>query len=830
MLTKVGSMGRSGVQTIGKTLTLGGWTNILQNRTTNADTIRANTLGPFSSKNAANQVEIEQERLDINKQFIKLGITTTPDFFDLGTYAFFKENTPGQSPQFKAERMADHFNELWNGIKSSKETASDKNVVAEKEYYYNQSVAALKRMGILSGTDGNLSANPTFDIEKVSDKIKKAHDYGIKLLDKYTAAYAQSLNSYHGKDFVPIESYWPRSYEKEFTDKDPTVGGTVMPTLAGLGQFPGGVSGEVATRNKGRVAMPKAGGFYNLDGFQTLVNGLADIHSTINLSPDLAYVSALVNEGGLDAIIEKAMTRNSFKKFIISSIDGMLEESVMNAPDQNKARKLLGSIGQNVTSSILNNPTQYGKQPMSLIQAAAVNPAALGRAIALYNNPDPKVKAAVQKFLDQTTFSYTDRLAYIELENSIQTPSKASEVMDNIQGAVRKYSGGDALIQSNRMTQGVLLLSGYLNSKKGKIDIVSEAAKGFTDEDVAAGEQMAEMANAPADRHLLAQQLKDLKGAKKYLYYLQTFTFSGVSNFYNNIKIASSKGYSPAARSLALRNAVGFVGQQIAFQAMSEAIARILIAIAGPDEDEEEARRRLLLKMRAANITIDLATGLLPGFVGTVAKGLASTLFLMAEGEAEDIPETPKDEARVPVLKSFNKSDIPGAAGVMAGTVEKMYKAAEAEDKDAILIAALGAAAMVANQGTFKLLADKYVNHIIDVLNTTGSSEALKGFRHDNPDTYMAWVSDLRKQGLVSSDYSKFARKGILDNQIDYLDSKDATKFMKIYNDAYKDTYQKLAKGGLSTKDAVETSRSIALVLAQYNDNIHFKTITIKPE
>ena len=118
--------------------------------------VRSKILGPFERKITSSETKIRVEREAIEKELDKMEVNTEADFFDLGTYMFFSENTPGQPTRFKATRMAQHMNGLYKFIQGSKNEAGEADNIAQLENYYTNSVRALKDAGIVIGSDGYL--------------------------------------------------------------------------------------------------------------------------------------------------------------------------------------------------------------------------------------------------------------------------------------------------------------------------------------------------------------------------------------------------------------------------------------------------------------------------------------------------------------------------------------------------------------------------------------------------------------------------------------------------------------------------------------------------
>jgi hypothetical protein len=150
--------------------------NMLASDGSDATAIRAKTLGPFEREITKSETQIKEERNDIDKKLIELGVKDTKDFFDLGTYMFFRENTPGQSSKFKAKRMAGYMNQLHRSIQGARSTASDANRVAQLKDYYKHSIASLKKFGVITGEDGKWEASDNFTL-KPDSKILAAADF-----------------------------------------------------------------------------------------------------------------------------------------------------------------------------------------------------------------------------------------------------------------------------------------------------------------------------------------------------------------------------------------------------------------------------------------------------------------------------------------------------------------------------------------------------------------------------------------------------------------------------------------------------------------------------
>ncbi|MFN9943465.1 MAG: hypothetical protein ACK56I_28730, partial [bacterium] len=159
--------------------------------------------------------------------------------------------------------------------------------------------------------------------------------------------------------------------------------------------------------------------------------------------------------------------------------------------------------------------------------------------------------------------------AHIELETAYTAqPNKYVKQVNKALDFLRPQS----LILANRMTQRTLLLSEYLAERgyaNNPMRIIDDANTGFDATALAAAENNAEAANSTANRHFLPLELKNAGAYKKFLYFLGTYTFVAVNQFFNNINIARSPGYTDYQKRVAWTQIGGFLLQQMMFQIAS---------------------------------------------------------------------------------------------------------------------------------------------------------------------------------------------------------------------------------------------------------------------
>jgi hypothetical protein len=773
---------KSGIIANIQKLAAGGIAGRLQSIAANADEIRRMLVGGWDRNAARVTIETQELRTQIDKEFSRLGISDL-DKFTLGAFGFFKEETGGQTPEVKAKVLATQMNNLRDQIEAAKKMNSDSQEVAMLQHYYSGNTNALKELGIIKLENGQWVAADNINVDAlVPDKIQKAWDYAQKILVSKTAAYTAAMAEYHGKDFDQIFQYYPRSFYKTDVSKaDLQAAAEDLPPMGSIDPKTTKQDTDIAARNEGRTnTMPTRGGFYILDGYETLVNGVWDINATIELSKAYAYTNALINKAN---ITNNADTNSQIKKYIVSSIKGILRDPMI-FPDNRSGRDKFNSAFFNVvTTTILNNFSQLFKQTMGITAGFVTNPEASFQAMGLIMKgmTDKKTQEALDKFYKNTSEPYTLALSYIELDT---LGRNKGPVMDKVTGVFDKIKP-EYLVNANRFTQRMLLLSGYLaNTDPNKF--VENSNKGeFNDTALAAAENNAEMANSTANRHFLPLQLKDAGTMKKFLYFLGTYNFVTTSNFWSNAKILNGAGYTKTQKDIAARQMGSLAVQQIMYQIMLRAIGEGLKAIGRDldwlDEESEEQRRRRVTKYLyqvPAAVVMDLTVGPLVSILGDALKSAT-----VVASEAVYNIATDKQMGNTLDLLFKRSNDYPGVYGVVAPLVEQMYKAAKSKDEKFQIAVAAQVAAMMTGWGDAYYLSRIVASTTQSVLKVAGGDEVLKALRDSNSPEYRGWLNTIRERNIPD----KFIfRMSWQDDGIGYyVPAAQMSKFVQVYNREY---------------------------------------------
>lgn len=771
----------------------------------NADEVRRILFGGWDRNAARVTAENNKQRLDIDVKFDKLNIGLAERFL-LGAYSFFKESSGNQSSKIKASVLANQMNELKNRIFNAKNFGSNSETVDSFTHYYNGATAALSQLGILKMVNGQWVANPGFETgdfglaqieSSVPDNVKQAWGYSREILSQKHEAYLEAMQAYHGRDYDEIESYWPRTFirtaERTSGLQDTS---TQLPELGNLGEEGVRQNKEVAARNKGRSLMPNSGGFYVLDGYETLVNGLWDINATTNLSKDYAYTNALINK---TTLLENQETNTALKQYAVSSVKGILRDPLLFVDTRGNFDKAVSVAMDAATSTILNNFQQLLKQPIATLQGFRTNPKASFQAVKLLaqaiNNPE--LKEALNKFFNNTSEPYTSQLAHIELETAYRVqPNKYVKSVNN----ALEFLNPKSLIAANRFTQRVLLLSEYL-AERGYTDnpmkIMDDAVNGFDETALAAAENNAEAANSTANRHFLPMELKDAKGMKKFLYFLGTYTFVAANTFFNNVNIWRSPGYTEYQKKVALQQATGFIIQQIMFQVMLKSlseglkgIGRELDWLEEEDPEKKQERREKYWYQIPSQTFFDIATGWLPSFwSGTIQLGANAFIEMMQDGFSTE--ETVGEKVEAIYKKS---SEYPGAVGVIAPVIENIIKAYKTGDQQYIGLSLGQALAMAMKLGDAYFILKMKAQAVKSVLSAEGNEEVFKQMRIESPSQYKSYVDEVRRAGVPDAVLHYMAWKE--GDTGYYIPSSDAEEFHKEYKKYYEEEYEYLKKRG----------------------------------
>jgi len=810
-------------------LAAGGISAKLQFDKINADEVRRILFGGWDRNAAKVTADNNRQRLDIDIKFDKLNIGLNERFL-LGAYSFFKELSGNQLPKYKASVLANQMNELNDRIVNAKNFGSNSSTVESFVHYYTGATNALSQLGILKKVNGKWEPNAGFETgefgvaqieSSVPDNVLKAWEYSRQILNEKHESYLEAMQSYHGRDYDEIESYWPRTFirtkERQSELQDTSV---ALPALGNLGEEGVNQNKEIAARNKGRLNMPNSGGFYVLDGYETLVNGLWDINATTNLSKDYAYTNALINR---TTLVENEETNKAVKKYIVSSVKGILRDPLLFVDSRQNWEKI-GSILLNAaTTTVLNNFTQLFKQPMALAQGFRTNKNGSFAAakLLLQSIKNPELNEALNKFFNNTSEPYTSQLAHIELETAYRVqPNKYVKKINNVLDFLRPQS----LIAANRLTQRVLLLSEYLDErgyiKNAAEGMINDAINGFDENALAAAENNAEAANSTANRHFLPIELKEAGVYKKFLYFLGTYTFVAVNQFFNNINIVRSPGYTGYQKQVAWTQIYGFVIQQLMFQIASKAIyesvrglGREMDWLEEEDPEKKKERREKYWYQVPSQVLTDIVTGWLPSFWGDSIKLSANTIAEVLQDRFSETDEEKKDVLQILYKKS---NEFPGPLGVIAPMIAEIYKALDSNDKQYTELAMAQAASMALQIGDAYYILKLKSQAVKSVLSVEGNEDVFKAMRMNNPIQFKEYVNTARKAG-VSDDVLHYMAWREGDTGY-YIEASNAARFLKLFKENYQNEYRDLKemgeiKGELKLQQAAKNS---AAMLTQY--------------
>lgn len=804
-------------------LAAGGMSAKLQFDKLNAQDIRRILFGGWDRKAATTTAENNRERLNIDIKFDKLKISLE-DRFVLGAYAFLKELSGNQSLMTKAKVLASQMNALQNRIDNAKNYGSDSESLNTYRHYYAGATQALASLGVLSKVGNEWRANENISLEdieqNVPNNVKQAWAFSREILQNKFAGYAEAMQSYHGKSFDEIESYWPRTYIRT-TEQASSLedASTALPSLGSMGgDGEGKQDKNIAARNKGRSLMNPRDGFYVLDGYETLVNGLWDINATTSMSAEYAYSNALINK---TTLVDNTITNTAIKQYMASSIKGILKDPLLFVDTRKDIEKAFSLIMNAATTTILNNFTQIFKQPMAVVQGYIANPKASMEAVSLLakamNNPE--LNNALNKFFNNTSEPYTSQLAHIELETAYQVqPNKYVKAVNNALDFIRPQS----LIMANRFTQRVLLLSEYLAERgysNNGMKIIEDADKGFDPTALAAAENNAESANSTANRHFLPMELKEAKGFKKFAYFLGTYTFVAVNQFWNNMNILFKPGYTAYQKRVAAVQAGGFIMQQIMFQIASKAIyegvrelGRDFDWLEEEDPEKKKERREKYVMQGAAQVAMDAATGWLPSFYSDAVK-LSVNWFV--ETMQDKYSETEEDAAKKVELLFRRTDQLPGPIGVVAPMLENVWKAAETKDTEFIAYSMGMAAAMALQLGDAYYILKLKSQAVKSLLSAEGNEDVFKAIKHENPAAFKQYVDEVRRQGVSDEVLHYMAWKE--GDYGFYISSDKAKEFQKSFEENYKLEYQDLKydKPDMSETKLKQSARNAAAQATQ---------------
>ena len=810
-------------------LAAGGISAKLQSIAAGANEIRRILVGGWDRNAGRVTTETQNEREAINEKFAELKIGL-PERFLLGAYGFLKELSKNQSVSLRAEVLADQMNYLRDRIDNAKKYSSSASEMAMLTHYYKGATEALVQLGAIkddNGTwkenvtildaNGNRIDNPNFNIDaNVPANVKSAWDFTQTMLQQKTQAYSDALRSYHGRDFDLIQDYWPRSFYKvDVSSGDaPQNQSSQLPQMGNINPTINNQSTNIASRNKGRTLMPREGGFYILDGYETALNGLWDINATTNLSKEYAYTNTLVNKG---AVTLDSKTNEAVKKYLISSISGILRDPMIFPDTRSFWDRLSDTAINSITSAVLNNFTQMVKQPLAAIQGLVVNKDASLNALSMIRESmsNPQLAQALEKFFNNTSAPYAEQLAYNELEAKYFqgdiVSNKTRKFLDKI--------SPEWLVKANKFTQKQLLLAGYLAERGANTDMIQEAVNGFNETALASAENFAEAANSTANRHFLPMEIKDAKSFKKWLYFLSTYTFVATAQFWNNVGILSKPGYTETQKKMAALQAVGFLAQQVAFQVVTRGMRDLLREfgqalgwLEEEDEDEEQKNRDKYWYQILGGVTVDTIFGPYMSIVGDTGKMLINKGFENWQDFTADTEEEKKEKVNLLYSK---QSGLPGAYSILEPLYDSATRAIENGDPAEGWAVGLQATALMLKLGDVYFLSKMKVRALESIFATADGDKLLKEMKNMDSGQYKDWASEVRGAGVPDKFFSKLTYR--VGDMGYYVEAADAKRFMKIYEQSveeYSKNIRRMAPG-MSEKDVKSKAEKVAEKKAQ---------------
>ena len=810
----------TGIRATLNKLAAGGISAKLQSVAAGANDIRRILVGGWDRNAGRVTSDTQAMRDELNKKFadLKIGL---PERFLLGAYGFFKEQSKSQTTSLKADVLASQMNYLRERITNAKNYSSSTSEIRMLEHYYKGATDALVALGAINEVNGEWKSIDGFDIDSAVPKnVKEAWDYTQKLLQEKTQEYAEALRLYHGRDFDLIQDYFPRSFYKvDVSSGDIAYGqGDQLPQMGNIDPVINKQSTDIADRNRGRTAMPWDGGFYILDGYETALNGLWDINATIHLSKDYAFTNTLVNQG---SILTDAKTNDAVKKYLVSSVSGILRDPMIFPDTRAFFERFSDTAINTITSTILNNFTQYVKQRLATVQGFVANKDASIRSVNLMRQAigNPALADALNKFFNNTSAPYAEQMAYNELETKYY---QGDFVSDKARGFLDKISP-EWLVKANQFTQKQLLLTGYLAERGAGIDFIKEAADGFNETALASAENFAEAANSTANRHFLPMEIKNAKAYKKWLYFLSTYTFVATAQFWNNMGILSKPGYTSTQKKMAALQAVGFLGQQVAFQIATRGMREVIREIGQAlgwleeeDEDEEAKNREKYWYQILAGVGIDTIVGPYASIIGDSIKTLINKTAEWVQDETAETEEEAKEKFNLLYAK---QSELPGAYSILEPLWQSGQRAIKNGDPTEAWALGLQATALMLKIGDVYFLAKTKVRSLESIFATADSDKLLRTMRTIDSGQYKDWVSTMREAGVTDKMLSKMTYKA--GDMGYYVDAKDAKKFVTIYEkslDEYSSRIRQAAKENnrkLSDNEIMRKAEKIAEKQAQ---------------
>jgi hypothetical protein len=726
-------------------------------------------ITPFDKVFSNTKEQFENARLAFDRKVRELKVTEA-DINKINIFGTLNEKSPDRS--FEDKLIA-----IREGIKNAIDLYKGRDALVSRSALADAmaTAKAMVEMGLATqNADGTINIIEGAKLQ-LDEKSTALYDYARAQIEALLPKMRESLRVNSGKDFTPIENYWPLSFVALKTSvKEDTNEILNELGMAQLSSYKSSkISSEVAERNRGRKGLNVTDGYYQLVGRDVFLTGLWDAMTTANILGAYNYERKITNSNLIKDAIPDQSTGANIQKAIGEYVSGALSENIYQGVNIKKtlAEQVYREVASNITRSVLNEPTQILKQNTSLFVSFAHSPTAFMKAIAIQLGSlkgEGWHRSYKQAIMKNTTFGARVYADIIQSAIEEETDNMPLYIYKKAQKIANALTGGNILIPLDSFVSSTAHLTGYIAYMDAADKKATFNADKLNDEALAASEQLQAKSNSENLKSAYAKVIKE--DVNRYMWFLQTMqktTFEMAITSWNQM---FDPNVDSRTRRESFRNAAGYFSMQVTFSLFRQMLIPMLLEagiewITGDDEEEDEKAKAKKLQDRGIRAGVDIGLSYLLGRYNSIIQmgiklGLATSevYYRKALQEGKD-PFDKEDKTLLndPQRRLIYTDEAAAKAELLYSTLKKAGDKLTDKEKEAgqrALDAALAVAPSIAGLGGVNKMMNAYDAKV--KADDKELKEALSTFRKDYPVEAKDYFSQYNKQGIPSDFYKNF--------------------------------------------------------------------------